>query len=79
MRIVKVMALAMCLLLIGTGKASAATIEEVYREQWEASGAETLPDSLPEETKKLLDSLNIIPKNPQQYLLWFVHWRCVEP
>lgn len=59
MRIVKVMALAMCLLLIGTGKASAATIEEVYREQWEASGAETLPDSLPEETKKLLDSLNI--------------------
>ncbi len=59
MRVLRVMVLMLCLLFLGGGNVSAATIEEVYREQWEASGADALPDSLPEQTKQLLDSLNI--------------------
>ncbi len=47
------------LLLLLVGRTSAATVEELYREQWEASGGEELLYALPSETRELLDRLNI--------------------
>lgn len=48
-----------CLLVLFSGTVSAATVEDLYREQWEASGGEALLDSLPDETRDLLKKLNI--------------------
>ncbi len=59
MHIVKIMAVILCscwMLCIPVG---ATTVEELYKEQLEASGSETLLESVPEETKELLSSLNI--------------------
>ena len=46
-------------LLLGDLSVFAQTPDEVYAEQWQASGAENLPESLPPETRALLERLGI--------------------
>ncbi len=59
MRIVKIIAISVCLFWMIFIPAGATTVDELYKEQLESSGSESMLESIPEETKKLLSSLNI--------------------
>lgn len=59
MRVVKIIAVCFCLCWIVCVPVGATTVDELYQEQLESSGSESLLESVPEETKKLLSSLNI--------------------
>lgn len=59
MRVVKVGVCTIVLLVLCTVSARAQTLDELYREQLEASGGEELLQALPEETQDLLRRLRI--------------------
>ncbi len=59
MRTVKTGICILVLLVLCACPVRAQTLDELYREQLEASGGEALLDSLPEETRELLRRLNI--------------------
>lgn len=59
MRIVKILIIVACLCRVFYIPVGATTVDELYQEQLQSSGSESLPESIPEETKKLLSSLNI--------------------
>ncbi len=59
MRLVKIMAVSFCLCLVIFVPVGATTVDELYKEQLESSGSESILESIPEETKDLLSSLNI--------------------
>lgn len=59
MRTVRVGMCTIILLILCTLPIRAQTLDQLYREQLEASGGETLLQALPEETRVLLDRLNI--------------------
>ena len=65
-RIVLVAAM-LCLLAVGGFHVSAATVEELYTEQLEASGGEELIHDLPEETQDLLRTLGIDTLDPDAF------------
>ncbi len=47
------------MLCLFSGTVCASTVEDLYREQWEASGGEALLETLPSDTRELLENLNI--------------------
>lgn len=59
MRTMKAAVCTIVLLVLCTLPTRAQTLDELYREQLEASGGEALLQALPEETRELLDRLNI--------------------
>lgn len=59
MRLIKIVAIGLLFCLIVCFPVGATTVEELYQEQLQASGGQELLESVPEETKQLLSSLNI--------------------
>ncbi len=64
------------MLWLVTGTVTAETVEELYREQLQASGSEALLEALPDETRRLLETLRIdsldmpqdTPAEPSEWL-----------
>lgn len=67
MRVGKRVLLTVLFLIVFSLPCSAQTVEELYNEQLEASGGEMLLQSLPEETKVLLDKLGISSLQPETF------------
>ncbi len=67
MRIVKAGACAIVLLMLCAVPVRAQSVDELYREQLEASGGEMLLQALPEETQELLERLNIDSLQPDAF------------
>lgn len=59
MRFLKITAIVWCLFLVIFIPVGAKTVDELYKEQLQSSGSESLLESVPEETKELLSMLNI--------------------
>ncbi len=65
MRFLKLLLCTVCLLCFVTLPTRAATLDELYREQLEASGGQDLLNALPEETRRLMERLQLdLPDAP---------------